>query len=132
MFITIQTASQVPLYEQVVEQVKELVAKGIIEEGEKLPSVRDLSSQIVLNPNTVSKAYKELERQGVIITLRGKGTFVADASKRMSDPRKREAVKKQIQKLVIEANYADVSKEKFVNWVNKEFQALEGKKSDED
>ncbi|WP_088102443.1 GntR family transcriptional regulator [Halalkalibacter urbisdiaboli] len=130
MFITIQAKSQLPLYEQVVQQVKELVAKGILKEGEQLPSVRELAGQIVLNPNTVSKAYKELERQGVIMTLRGKGTFIAESSNRLVDPGKRDLIKEQLLRLVIEANYASITKNEFLTWVEAEYRALEGQKDE--
>ncbi len=96
VFIQINLKSSTPLYEQIIEQVKELIARGIVEEGEQLPSVRDLASQVVLNPNTVSKAYKELERQGVIVTVRGKGTFVANAEDRLLDPKQLEQVETTI------------------------------------
>ncbi|WP_368504726.1 GntR family transcriptional regulator [Alkalihalophilus sp. As8PL] len=126
MFLTINSKSQTPLYEQIVQQVKELIAKGILEEGEQLPSVRELAAQIVMNPNTVSKAYKELERQDVIVTVRGKGTFVAQASERAIDPRQRKIIQDQLNKLVVEANYANVTKEEMIEWVEKEFKALGG------
>ncbi|NEU30761.1 GntR family transcriptional regulator [bacterium LRH843] len=126
MFIRINPKSTTPLYEQIIEQVKEAIVKGIVEEGEKLPSVRDLASQIVLNPNTVSKAYKELERAGVIVTIRGKGTFVAEKEERFDDPREREVIKRQLKRLVIEASYVGVTKEKMVAWVEEEFRILEG------
>ncbi|WP_100372471.1 GntR family transcriptional regulator [Bacillus sp. FJAT-45037] len=126
MYISINPKSKTPLYEQIVQQVKELVAKDLMEEGEQLPSVRELAAQIVMNPNTVSKAYKELERQGVIVTLRGKGTFVAEQAERHIDPRQRIKVKEQLQQLVIEANYAGVTKTEISEWLEAEFKALEG------
>jgi GntR family transcriptional regulator len=126
MFLTINPKSQTPLYEQIVQQVKELIAKGILEEGEQLPSVRELAAQIVMNPNTVSKAYKELERQDVIVTVRGKGTFVAQASERTIDPRQRKIIQDQLNRLVVEANYANITKAEMIEWVEKEFKALGG------
>ncbi|WEG18090.1 GntR family transcriptional regulator [Alkalihalophilus pseudofirmus] len=126
MLITINPKSQKPLYEQIVQQIKELVAKGILEEEEQLPSVRDLAAQIVMNPNTVSKAYKELERQGVIVTIRGKGTFVAEQSLREVDPKERQKIQEQLRQLVIEANYANVGRTEMIEWIEKEFEALGG------
>ncbi|HEY8448953.1 MAG TPA: GntR family transcriptional regulator, partial [Bacillota bacterium] len=67
-----------PIYEQVIRRVKELYLLGVLRPGDRLPSVRELAAQIVANPNTVSKAYQELERQGVIETRPGKGTFIAE------------------------------------------------------
>lgn len=65
------------VYEQVIDNIKELVMTGVLPEGSKLPSVRELSRQLTINPNTVQKAFKELERDGYIYTVSGRGTFVA-------------------------------------------------------
>jgi len=70
--------SRKSIYEQIMDNLKELIMSGKLPFGTKLPSVRDLSKQISVNPNTVQKAYRELERQGYIYTQSGMGTFVAD------------------------------------------------------
>lgn len=72
MFI-IDGRSAKPIYEQIVDQVKEQLLKGILKSGDQLPSVRQLAGMLTINPNTVSKAYQELERQKVIETIRGRG-----------------------------------------------------------
>ncbi len=69
----VDASSSTPIYQQIVDNVKESILKGLIEPGEKLPSVRELAKILTLNPNTIQKAYQELERQKVIVTLRGKG-----------------------------------------------------------
>ena len=65
------------IYEQIIENIKELIMKDILKEGDKLPSVRELSRQLTVNPNTVQKAFKELDREGYIYTVSGKGTFIS-------------------------------------------------------
>ena len=65
------------VYEQVIDKIKELVMTGVLTEGSQLPSVRELSRQLTINPNTVQKAFKELERDGYIYTVSGKGTFIS-------------------------------------------------------
>lgn len=70
--------STVPIYEQIIAQAKEYVLKGWLKPGEVLPSIRKLATMIGVNPNTVAKAYQELERQHIIVTIRGKGTFVEE------------------------------------------------------
>ena len=65
-----------PIYTQIVDNFRAQVAAGILQPGEKLPSVRDLAAQLSINPNTIQRAYRELEQQGVIETLPGKGCFV--------------------------------------------------------
>ena len=72
--------SRKSIYEQVIDNLKEMIMTDILPFETKLPSVRELSKQISVNPNTVQKAYRELERQGYIYTQQGLGTFVADKS----------------------------------------------------
>ena len=74
----IDLRSSSPIYEQLAEQVKRGVIQGLLKPGDSLPSVRRLAADIGVNPNTVAKAYQELERQQVIITVRGKGTIIND------------------------------------------------------
>ena len=78
-----------PLYEQITERFQELMYKEILKENEKLPSVRSLAMELSINPNTIQRAYTELERQGFIYSVKGRGSFVAD-SKRLRADRLRE------------------------------------------
>ena len=70
-------SSPTPVYAQLCEQLQAAVARGSLRRGEQLPSVRDVAAQLGINPNTVNRAYAELEREGVVETRRGRGTFVA-------------------------------------------------------
>ncbi|HEV7179438.1 MAG TPA: GntR family transcriptional regulator [Candidatus Baltobacteraceae bacterium] len=74
--LTVDPRSGVPIYLQVIEQVKRSVAIGILSAGEQLPTVKQLALDLTINPNTVAKAYRELERDGVIETAAGRGSFV--------------------------------------------------------
>lgn len=67
-----------PIYEQVVEKLSDLMGRGILEQNSQLPSVRNLAMDLSINPNTIQRAYAELERQGYIYSVKGKGSFVAD------------------------------------------------------
>lgn len=89
--IKLDMQSRKPIYEQLKEQILRLTMLGILSEDEKLPSVRSLARDVGINPNTVQKAYQELERDGIIYTIGGKGSFVAsDQSSRQQ--RKKEAL----------------------------------------
>lgn len=66
-----------PLHEQITHGIKELIINGVLKKDEKLPSVRDLSVELTVNPNTVQRAYKTLEAEGIIYSIRGKGNFVS-------------------------------------------------------
>lgn len=69
-----------PLYEQIIEKYKELMVKGILPKDAKLPSVRSQAMELSINPNTIQRAYAELERQGYIYSIKGKGSFAGDIS----------------------------------------------------
>ena len=69
-----------PIYTQIVSEYKRLILSGALVRGEKLPSVRDLAGQLAINPNTIQRAYRELETDGFIVSMPGKGSFVADAA----------------------------------------------------
>lgn len=73
----IDLMSRIPIYEQLCRKVTELILKGVLKEQDKLPSVRSLAAELGVNPNTVAKAYSLLERDGIIYSLSGRGSFVA-------------------------------------------------------
>jgi GntR family transcriptional regulator len=77
MEIQVDHASGVPIYAQIIEQIKHLVAAGRLKPGDQLPTLRQLAVDLRVNPNTVVRAYHELDRQGVISTQQGRGTFIA-------------------------------------------------------
>ena len=68
-----------PIYEQLEEKLRRLILSGAIGEGERLPSVRELASQLAINPNTIQRAYRELENEGYIVSVPGRGSFAAAA-----------------------------------------------------
>ncbi|MDO4552324.1 MAG: GntR family transcriptional regulator [Bacillota bacterium] len=84
----IDLKSRKSIYEQVVDNVKELIITGVLQTEARLPSVRELASSLTINPNTVQKAYRELERQGYIYTAAGLGSFVAAPAFRKPDEEK--------------------------------------------
>lgn len=74
-----------PIYEQIVERFKQLIVKGILNKDDKMPSVRTLAIDLSINPNTIQKAYQELERLGFIYTVKGRGNFVSGSDKWIND-----------------------------------------------
>ena len=85
LWIQISPGSNEPLYSQVVNQISQSIAKGRLCPGDKLPPVRKLASELVINPNTVARAYTLLEQSGLVATKTGSGTFVIDPSLRNKD-----------------------------------------------
>ncbi len=78
MLISIDFTSRKPIYEQLKESILRLAMLGVVEPNEQLPSVRTLAKQLAINPNTVQKAYQELERDGVVYSAPGRGSFVCE------------------------------------------------------
>ncbi len=91
--VTINYKDSRPFYEQVKAELRRLVVTGVLPPGEKLPSVRDLAGQLAINPNTIQRAYRELEAEGYIISVPGRGSFAA-AREDAPDPRRAELIEK--------------------------------------
>ncbi len=85
LWIQISTGSNEPVYAQLITQISRAIAKGQLKAGDKLPAVRKLASELVINPNTVAKAYTHLEQAKLVITKTGSGTYVADTKERSAD-----------------------------------------------
>ena len=100
-----------PIYEQVMERFQEWMLMGVLRQDEKLPSVRALATELSINPNTIQRAYMELERQGYIYSVKGKGSFVADVGQ-IRD-RERELMKADMEALAGRAAGVGVRAEEF-------------------
>ncbi len=105
----IDQKSRKTIYEQVVENIKELIIRGVLKPHDKLPSVRDLSRQLVINPNTAAKAYRELEALGFIYTESGLGTFVSDANSSEPDKDKVRSGLDKVASGIMELRYLGLS-----------------------
>lgn len=101
----IDLKSRKPIYDQVVDNLKGLIVSGALAPDEKLPSVRDLSKTLTVNPNTVQKAYRQMENQKYTYTVPGLGTFVSDIKGLPPDPQKIEEIRRRIKAEVMELYY---------------------------
>ena len=108
MQIRISNSDGVPIYRQIVNQVKYLVAAGRLTAGDQLLPVRTLAEQLVVNPNTVSRAYRELESAGVITARQGSGAFVTDNGSPLAMREKRKVLQERVDMLLAEADSLDV------------------------
>ena len=114
--IIIDYTDRRPIYEQVVERFQSLVLCGVLEKDAPLPSVRNLAMELSINPNTIQRAYTELERRGVIYAVKGKGNFVADMQP-LLDLREKE-VKAEAERLVHKAKEAGMTRETLERLLN--------------
>lgn len=122
MLYQLDMKSSEPLYEQLVNQTKELVIRGILRPGDKVRSVRELATDLVINPNTVSKAYQELERLGLLEMHRGRGTFVSEDW--VDQDAGKKPVLDAIKKLAIDCHYANVPLEEAVDVLRTEYKKV--------
>jgi GntR family transcriptional regulator len=103
MQIHITSEDGVPIYLQILQQVKRLVASGRLLPGEELPPIRSLAEQLVINPNTVARAYLELERAGIVTKRHGAGTYITDSPSPLSRREKLKALSQRADALLVEA-----------------------------
>ncbi|MBO0445406.1 GntR family transcriptional regulator [Enterococcus sp. AZ170] len=124
--VSINKTSSKPYYEQLMLGIKEDILNGLLQSGDRLPSVREMARQLMMNPNTVSKAYKLLEAQEVIVTVKGKGTYVKKIDPTLRDEYQIQKIKNKFNELIIEANYLNVSKDELTHWLEESDQQLKG------
>ncbi len=123
----IHPESSVPIYEQIVAQVIFRIAKGVLEVGELIPGVRELGPQIMVHPNTVAKAYQELERKGVVATRRGKGMEVTAGAPAICRGLRAEMVRGRIREALREAVSSALAAEDIRRLVEEELTRANGR-----
>ena len=102
-----------PIYEQIKNGLKRLMVSGAMKKGDKLPSVRALATELAINPNTIQKAYTELENEGYIYSVPGRGSFASGEVK--ADEHRREELKQRIRALAAELRFMGVGKEELAS-----------------
>jgi GntR family transcriptional regulator len=116
MDIKINLADGVPLYKQIVNQIRYMVASGVLAVGDELPPIRSLAMQIKVTPNTIVKAYDELEAAGVLVKRHGSGTFVSDAGpSRLATRERRRIIEERIDALLAEARHLNFTLDDLFN-----------------
>ena len=111
MWFHIDPASGIPVYLQIVNQVKHAVASGLLPPETQLPSIREVAAGLTVNPNTVARAYQELEQEGVIVTVKGRGTFVARTGSVLIKEERERVCARLVDQLMVEALHLDLSAE---------------------
>ena len=125
----IDAMSRVPVYEQIVDQTEKFILAGVLRPGDKIPSVRNLSIELSVNPNTIQKSIAELDRRGLIFSVPGKGCFVAESAKDALTAVKRGEmtdIKNKIKELLL----AGVTKEELICLIEEVYSNKEGKSND--
>ena len=125
MRIQLNFKSGKPVYLQVMDQVKAAAASGAVRTGESLPSIRPLAESLRVNRNTVAKAYAELESQGVIETVAGKGCFVRASNSPLRKAARLDLLTQEVDEAVIQAHHLQVGKTEFLGLAEDRFDAFE-------
>jgi GntR family transcriptional regulator len=128
MLFDIHHESPVPVYEQIVSQVIFAIASGALEAGSMIPSVRELGPRILAHPNTVARAYQELERRGVVVTRRGKGMEVTAEAPELCRAQRRDIVRTHIREALREAVSSALAPEDVRRLVEEELNRVNGKR----
>ncbi len=123
--ITIDYKDRRPIYEQIVSSIEDLAVRGVLEPDSQLPSVRQLAVELSINPNTIQRAYSQLEKTGVIYSVKGKGNFVAADPKRLREE-KMEQILQEMEKLLRQALALGVGRERMENWLHSLLEKEEG------
>lgn len=116
-----------PVYLQLVDQIRYAAASGAIRPGEPLPSIRPLAEELRVNRNTIAKAYAELESQGVIETIPGKGCFLKENSSPFTKPVRQKLLLKEVDEAVVTAHHLQVDRESFLALVKERLDYFERK-----
>jgi len=119
------STARVPIYRQLMDQIREGVARGRLRAGDRLPSVRQMSRELVVNPNTVAKAYSELEREGVLNTRPGLGVFVAKPQADLTAKARRARVVAIVDRLLTESVHMGFSADEVVALVNEQISSFQ-------
>jgi DNA-binding transcriptional regulator YhcF (GntR family) len=114
MQIHISTADGVPIYLQIVNQIKYLVSSGRLTPGEELPPIRTLAERLVVNPNTVARAYRELEGAGIVEKRRTAGTYISDQGSPLARRERLKILTERIDALLAEARQMDIAFEDII------------------
>ena len=128
MLLQINYKSGKPVYLQVVDQIKAAAASGAMQAGEPLPSIRPLAEDLRVNRNTIAKAYTELENQGVIETIPGKGCFLKPNNSPLKKEVRRKLLTDEIDQVVVQAHHLQVPRDEFLAMVRERLDAIEKKK----
>lgn len=131
MQIHLEAKDGVPIYLQVMQQVKYLIASGRLQPGEELPSIRTLAEQLLVNPNTIARAYRELELAGVVEKRRTAGTYVAENGSPLARKERLKLINERIDRLLVEAFQMGFDLDDILKLVQKSQLAIDHQKQEE-
>lgn len=130
MKLHVNTSSRLPIYQQLGGQIRAAIARGELKPEDKLPSVRELSRELVVNPNTIARAYLELERAGLVVSRPGLGVFVNQPQADLSDEARTRQLSELVDQLLVQAVHLGFSAEALQAFVEQQAKQFQWKPSD--
>ncbi|MFN8576505.1 MAG: GntR family transcriptional regulator [Candidatus Sericytochromatia bacterium] len=124
MYLSIDQSSGTPVYIQITEQIKKAISIGVFEVGKPIPTIREIALQLRINPNTVAKAIRELEREGILKTFVGKGSFVTENSLNITKKDKEEQALKVVEQFIKDIKWINLDKETVINMIQENWDKL--------
>jgi GntR family transcriptional regulator len=120
LFFDINTSNGVPVYEQVARQIVSAIASGGLDPGQMVPSVREMARELAINPNTVSRAYRQLQDNEVLETVRGSGIAVAKDARAKCKSMRSQAISARIAHVIVEARQSQLTDDEILRMINSE------------
>jgi GntR family transcriptional regulator len=127
MQLHVTTGDGVPIYLQIANQVKYQVASGRLAAGDEIPPIRVLAHQLLVNPNTVARAYLELEREGVVQKRHGSGTYISDAGSPLARKERMKIIAERVDALLAEARHMEVEPQELLRLIKERSQSIQPK-----
>src|SRR5262249_38253254 len=124
MQLRVSTGAGVPIYLQIATQVKHLVASGRLAPGDEIPPIRVLAQQLLVTPNTVARAYLELEREGVVQKRHGSGTYISENGSPLARKERLKIISERIDALLAEASHLQVEPDELIRLIRERSQAM--------
>ena len=131
MFIRIETSSAVPIYRQIMEQIRDQTACGLLRAGQQIPPVRVLAEELAVNQNTILKVYNELCREGILTVERGSGTFVAQISEELKTEQCRQIVRGHLSTAAEKGASMNVGLEAMLEMLKEEYETRNREKNND-
>ena len=124
MKIRIDNSSERAVYQQIMDAVKRDIALGRLKKGQKLATVRELAEELEVDPNTTAKAYLQLEREGVVETKAGGGTFVGNRGSRLSMSVRKKLIRERLERIAVDAYHMGIKRSALAEWLKVEVKKL--------
>lgn len=129
MQLRISTSDGLPIYMQIASQIKHLAASGGLSPGDEIPPIRVLAQQLLINPNTVARAYLELEREGIVVKRHGSGTYISDNGSPLARKERVKIITDRIDALLVESRHLGIDPDELFKLLKERQQQIEHQES---